>query len=57
MTLDDVLKMLPSDMNGTITVARIIAALKKLPQDQPAHVQVEQHGLDWYFCISLKDLT
>src|ERR1700683_2105420 len=55
--LEQLLRMLPEDLAGTITVSRLIWYLRTLPQDSPIGTSITQSGQKWYLSLSLSDLS
>jgi hypothetical protein len=54
--LKELLALLPDDLSGAITPARLIDFLKKLPQGQPIAASVSHSGQEWYLNLNLSDL-
>jgi hypothetical protein len=55
-TLDELLKILPEGLSGTITPGNLISFLQKLPKGQPIEAFVSHQGQEWMLCLNLRDL-
>jgi hypothetical protein len=57
LNLEQLLRMLPEDLAGTISVSQLIWYLRTLPQDSPIGTSIIQSGNEWYLRLNLSDLS
>jgi hypothetical protein len=55
-TLDELLKMIPEGLAGTIMPGNLISFLQKLPKGQPIGASVSHQGQEWMLSLNLRDL-